>query len=110
MAGRNRIDTFKRDNLIVNILKQHEGIKNAIKSTELAKQLCERGYRTKSESLHMMISKIIYERNLPIISSSSWGYCWGTNKEDFQVSIVELQNKVNELNNRINHLKKFVID
>lgn len=110
MAGRKQLDTFKRDNLIVNILKQHEGIENTIKSTELAKQLCDLGYKTKSESVHQIISKIIVERNLPIISSSSWGYCWGTRKDDFQVAIVELQNKVDELNNRINHLKKFVIN
>ena len=30
MAGRNRIETFKRDNAIVDIIKNHVGVKNAI--------------------------------------------------------------------------------
>ena len=110
MSGANHIKTFKRDNLIVNIIKSHVGIENAIKSTEIVKILSESGFESKSTSLHTVVSKIIEQRNLPIVSSSSFGYCWGDKRSDFEVAINELQCKVEELNNRIKHLRKFIIE
>ena len=109
MGGRKRIDTFKRDNLIVEIIKQHQGVENAIKSNDLVKILRENGYELKPSSVHTTISKIIKQRNLPIVSSSSWGYCWGNKRSDFETCINELQMKVEELNKRIEHLNKFII-
>lgn len=110
MARATELYTFKRDNLVVEIIMKHKGRHNAIKSTEICKILKEKGYETKSESVHMIVSKIIKERNLPIVSSSSFGYCWGNSKEDFLITINELQSKIEELNQRIDHLKRFVIE
>ena len=110
MARGTELYTFKRDNLVVKIIMQHKGRHNAIKSSEICKILNENGYETKSESIHLIVSKIIKERGLPIVSSSSFGYCWGNSKGDFLITINELQSKIEELNQRIDHLKRFVCE
>ena len=68
MGKKSQLYVFNRDNLIVGIIRQHEGLENAIKSTEIVKLLKDKGYNTKSESIHTIMSKIIRERNLPIVS------------------------------------------
>ena len=105
----NKVETLKRDNLIVKIIKNHKGIKNGIKSNEIARYLSEHGYDTKATSIHIIITKLIEERDLPIVSSSSFGYCWGTCREDFLIAITELQSKIVELSERVEHLKTFII-
>ena len=110
MAGRKRIQTFKRDNAIVDIIKNHVGVNNAIKSTELVKELSFLGYCEKKESIHTIMSKIIKERNLPIASSTKYGYWWRNSKEDFVIAIEELRSKARELYERIDHLSKFIIE
>ena len=109
MGRKSPLYTFNRDNLIVGIIRQHEGIENAINSCELVKLLKDKGYEVKCQTIHTIMSKIIRERNLPIVSSSSWGYCWGNKRSDFEVAVKELQMKVDELNKRIAHLNKFII-
>ena len=104
------IYTFKRDNAIVAILKEHKGRKNAIKSMVLSNLLRERGYNLHHTAIHNVITKLINERDLPIVSSATWGYCWGVTKEDFVIARDELISKVEELNRRIDHYNKFIIN
>lgn len=53
------IQTFKRDNLIVAILKEHKGRANAIKSPEICRLLRENGYDVNSFCIHSIITKLI---------------------------------------------------
>ena len=66
-----------RDNLIVKYIQQHKGKDNCVSAKELAKHLQDNGYSTKSEAMHVIIRKIMYERCLPICSLNSKGYYWG---------------------------------
>ena len=110
MSGRNRYETFKRNNLLVDIIFQHKGSQNAIGTQELAHALNERGYSVKPDGIHLIVTKIVFERRLPICSMVHKGYYWGTSKQDIQNAIDELQCKIQGLQERIDLLKSFICE
>jgi hypothetical protein len=110
MSGRKRFETFKRDNLLVDIIFQHKGLQNAIGTQELVHALNERGYSVKPECMHQIVTKIVFERRLPICSMVHKGYYWGTSKQDIQGAIDELQYKIQGLQERIDLLKSFIYE
>ena len=110
MSGRSRIETFKRDNLLVDIIFQHKGKENAIGTKELVLALSERGYKVSAEHIHGIVTKVVFERHLPICSASHIGYWWATSKQDIQVAIDELQDKISGLQERIDLLKSFIYE
>ena len=110
MSGRNRFETFKRDNLLVDIIFQHKGSQNAIGTQEIVRALNERGYSIKPEAIHTIITLIVFERRLPICSMVHKGYYWGTSKQDIYNAIDELQYKIQGLQERIDLLKSFICE
>ena len=108
--GRKRIDTLKRDNLLVDIIFQHKGKENAIETKELTLALNERGYSVRGDTLHDIVKKVTLERHLPICSKTHCGYYWATSKQDIQVAIDDLQGKINGLQERIDLLKSFIYE
>lgn len=72
-----RLETFERDNLVVDIIYQHKGKDNAISMKELASALTERGYKTPTDTVHTIVAKVMFERHLPICSLAYYGYYWG---------------------------------
>lgn len=105
-----RIETFKRDNLIVSIIFQHKGKENAIGTKELISALNEKGYTMKPDYVHTIVGKITANRHLPICSVTHCGYYWGTSKQDIQFAIDDLQDKINGLSERIDLLKSFICE
>ena len=110
MARMDSIYTLKRDNELVNILFEHKGKQNAIETKKIAEVLSNKGYNTKSDTVHCIVRKIIVERHLPICSVSHCGYYWATSREDIQSAIDSLQDKMQGLQERIDLLKSFIIE
>ena len=110
MSGRSRIETFKRDNLLVDMIFQHKGKENAIGTKELVLALSERGYKMKADRLHTVIKKITFERHIPICSVGHSGYYWATSKQDIQLAVADLQEKIIGLQERIDLLKSFIYE
>ena len=110
MSGRKRIETFRRDNLLVDIIFQHKGKENAIGTKQLVLALNDRGYKVSAEGIHGIITRVVFDRHLPICSLVRHGYYWGTSKRDIQVAVDELQDKINGLQERIDLLKSFICE
>ena len=104
----NQKQTFKRDNLIIEIIKNHIGKDNAISGNDLCKALNEKGYSIKQDTIHSTVSKIIKERYLPICSLNGNGYYFPKSKDDIQTAISHLQSRVDKIQNRIDFLKQFL--
>lgn len=110
MAGKPQIETFERDNLLVDIIFHHKGKENIISAKEIVAILTENGYETRRSSIHQVIRKVMFERRLPICSANSKGYFWATSKEEIQMTIDDLQSRIAEMTNRIEHLQSFIIN
>ena len=110
MGGRKRIETFKRDNCLVDIIFQHRGKENAIGTQKLVVALDEKGYKVKPDATHGVVTKIVLDRHLPICALTQKGYYWATSKQDLQGCIDELQDKINGLQERIDLLKSFICE
>ena len=109
MSGRKHIETFKRDNELVDIIFQHKGIENAIGTKELVIALNERGWKVKIDGIHLNVSKVILERRLPICGVVGKGYYWATSKQDILSCVNELQSKIEALQTRCELLKSFYL-
>lgn len=110
MSGRPRLETFQRDNCLVDIILQHKGKENAIGTQELVRALNESGYKVQADIVHGTIKKVVLERRLPICALTHKGYYWATSKQDLQSCIDELQDKINALQERIDLLKIFICE
>lgn len=105
-----QIELLKRDNLLVEFIFQHKGLRNVVSSKEICEFLNERGCYIKIDSVNVVVRRVMFERRLPICSANSKGYFWATTKEEIQMTIDDLQGRVNEMTNRIEHLKSFIIN
>ena len=110
MSGRKRIETFKRDNCLVDIIFQHKGKENAIGTRELVRALKESGYKVQSDAVHVIVKKVVLERRLPIGALTHQGYFWAVSKQDLQSCIDELQEKIDGMQERIDLLKGFICE
>lgn len=110
MSGRSRIETFKRDNAVVDIIFSHKGIENAIGTKELVLALSERGFKERADFIHSIIQKIVYDRHIPICSAVHRGYYWASSKQDIMIAVDELQEKICGLQERIDLLKSFICE
>ena len=110
MGRRCAIDSFRRDNAVVDVIFRHKGKDNAIGTRELVDALNEMGWDERVEQIHTIVGRIVCERRLPICSIAHRGYYWGASKRDIQDAINDLQNKVNGLQERIDLLKSFIIE
>ena len=110
MSGRTRVETFKRDNEVIDIIFSHKGKENAIGTQEFARELNQRGYKLPADQIHGIVRKVMLERRLPICATVKRGYYWATSKQDLQSCINELQDKADALQERINLLKSFICE
>lgn len=104
-----RIDTFKRDTILLEFLKSHKGKANVVSSKEIADYLNNRGYSTKSACVHSLIKKTMYERNAPICYINSRGYFWATSREEIKSTVDDMEKRISALKEHINHLMSFII-
>lgn len=105
-----RYDAYKRDNMLVDLLRKHRGAGNIISGAEITEYLNAHGYPSDKASINMLIRRVMYERHLPICSLNAKGYFWASNKAEIQVTINDLQGRIEEMQNRISILKSFIID
>ena len=110
MGRRKHIETFERDNCLVDIIFRHRGKENAIGTQELVQALKESGYIVRAENIHNIVKKVVLERRLPICALTQTGYYWATNKQDLQSCIDELTDKLIALQERIDLLKSFICE
>lgn len=104
------IQIFKRDNLLVDFLFQHKGIQNIVSAKEICEFLSERGYPSKPQCINAVIRRVMFERHLPICSANAKGYYWAQTKEKIQMTIDDLQSRIEEMTNRVEHLQSFIIN
>lgn len=109
MGRVNSLLVFKRDNLVVDIISRHKGKENVISGRELVRQVNEQGYDLSNVSLHCLITKIKFERHLPICSLNSNGYYWARNLEDIAECVKHLKERVISLNEHIEFLESFIV-
>lgn len=108
MSGRVRIETFKRDNALVDIIYQHKGKANAIGTQALKRALNEKGFKVKADSIHQIVKKVMVERRLPICAAVNHGYYWGISKQDIDFAVNELKSKIYALQERCELLESFI--
>lgn len=104
-----QLEVFKRDNRVVEIIKKHRGRNNPIASEELCRMLNEAGFKTKVRNIGGILSRIMYERNLPICYVNSRGYYWATCEDDITPVIADLESRRAEMQRHIDHLKSFIM-
>ena len=104
-----QIQMFKRDNYMVEIIKKHKGRSNPIASNKLCSMLNELGYETKVRNIGNIVSRIMYERNLPIGYVNGRGYYWATCEEDILPVIADLESRRYEMQRHIDHLRNFIM-
>ena len=105
-----KLQILKRDNLIVEYIKEHKGRKNSVPTEQLAKYLEGKGYKSSIDWLRNRITILKYERHLPICFVNSGGYYWATSKADILPVIADLQGRIEELQRHIEHLNSFIIN
>lgn len=103
------IDSFKRDNILLEFMKEHRGKRNNATSKEIADFLNSRGYETNTASVHSMVKRVMYERNAPICHINSKGYYWATSRDEIEATIADLEMRRVALQEHIDHLKNFII-
>lgn len=104
-----RSEVIKRDNILVEFLRQHRGGENCVSSEAISKYLNDKGYATRSDCVNSIVKKVMFERTLPICHKNSKGYFWAETREEIQQSIADLQGRIDEMQSRIEHLKHFII-
>ena len=110
MARGNAINTFKRDTLLLEFIRNHKGKENIVSAKEICDFLNESGYSTKIGVVNSLIKKIMYERNAPICYYNAKGYYWGKTKSEIKETIADLEMRRASLQEHIDHLKNFIIE
>lgn len=59
-------EILKRDNLLINFIIDHQGIKNVVSKKTIAEYLTSLGFETSTEYVHSLVRKLINDRKLPI--------------------------------------------
>lgn len=109
MPRRKSCDTFKRDTLLFNWLREHKGEQNRVTSHEIQEFLSDNGYSIKRNNVGSLVNKIMIERHAPICFSNVKGYYWATSREELNRTIADLESRRNSLQEHIDHLKGFMI-
>lgn len=105
----NTADMVKRDNLVISIIKKYKCRNNPVSSKEIAKALEEKGFKSNARCISTIVSRLMYERNLPIGFVNSRGYYWATCEDDITPCISDLEGRIAEMQKHIDHLKSFII-
>ena len=103
-------DAFKRDNLLLEFIRQHRGEANLVSSREVRSFLNEHGYQMARYSIGNVITRVMYERNAPICYSSSKGYYWAASRTEIEKTIADMKARQESLQEHIDHLRGFIVD
>ena len=103
------IDTFKRDNILMEFMRQHKGEENIVSSREIPDYMQQNGYSVKRHFVCSILRKIMYERNAPICHTNANGYYWAKTKQEIEKAIADLESRRNSMQEHIDHLKGFII-
>lgn len=109
MSRGTMIDTFKRDSLLLNFMREHKGEANRVSSHDVQKFLADNGYSVKRNNVGSLINRIMYERNAPICFSNVKGYYWAETRAEIEKTIADMEMRRASLQEHINHLKQFII-
>lgn len=110
MGRGTELNAYRRDNCIVDFIRQHKGEANAVSGKEIAKHLNDNGFYTKADTIHNMVSRVKIERHLPICSANYSGYFWATSSKEIKQTIEILQKRADGILRHIEHLKSFIIE
>jgi hypothetical protein len=103
-------DCFKQDSLLLEFMKKHKGNENVVSSKAICIFLNEHGYVVKTESVHTIIRRVMYEWNAPICHINSKGYYWAASREEILHTITDIELRILALQTHIEHLKNFIIE
>lgn len=105
--------SFKRDNLLLEFIREHKGKCNAVKAKQIAQYLAEQGYPILERDVRHRVQKLIMERCVPICSASGngaiHGFYWASSRNEIEETIAEFQSRINGLQERIDALKSFIL-
>ena len=110
MARMKDIDTFKRDNALMDFLKKKRGKENVTSSKEIATYLNSLGYVTSSTAVHSMVNRIREERSLPICYMNSKGYFWAKSLSEIKSTIADIDSRIQALTEHKNQLQSFLFE
>lgn len=105
-----RLNIYKRDNLIVDILKNHMGSENGIEGAEICKILSDNGFSIKKTHIRNEIERIRKERHLPIWYKKGCGFFWFGRAEEVKEAIAKLNSTINTLQDTIELLQRFIFE
>ena len=103
-----REQTFKRDQLIIEFIRQHKGLNNAVSTKQVSDYIYSRTGRMYSSTTEL-IRNIIVKYNLPICSSNGKGYYWPVNAHDIQHTVNHLTKRINFMLEHIAILNGFIV-
>lgn len=106
----NKTEILKRNNFVIEILQNHEGVDNAISTQQLCQKLKEYGKPIRERYLPQIIKNLRDGRDIPIGYKRGLGYFIATSKADIDITIQDLQNQIDSLQNAINFMKKFYLE
>ena len=104
------LDRYKRDNIIVEIIRNHTGLENAITGEELSKILSNKGFEIEKTTLRNHIERIRRERCLPIWYKKNCGYFCIGKSEEAKEAISMLRGTVSTLQDTIKLLQRFIVE
>ena len=110
MARMKDIDTFKRDNALMDFLKKKRGKDNVTSSKEIAKYLNSIGYDIAPSTVHSIVNRIRDERILPICYINSRGYFWAKTPSDIKNTITDIDSRIQALIEHKKQLQSFLFE
>lgn len=103
-------DNLRKENLIVDTLWEHNSVDNSIQAEELCAVLRANGFNIKTRSINSMITKIKFERKIPLCYIRGKGYFWGRKREDIALTVRDLRLMINSLEEHAEFLESFIIE
>lgn len=110
MARRTEKETLKRDNLLVDFLRKHKGVENAITAYEICDYLSQNGCVVKPRSLNGLITRLKMERTIPICYVRSKGYFWASCKGEILNTINDMLLMIGSLKEHVKFLESFIVN
>ena len=103
-------DNLRKENLIVDTLWQHKNIDNSIQAKQPCDILRQNGFNVKTRSINSIITKIKFERKIPLCYIRGKGYFWGRKKEEIALTVRDLRLMIKSLEEHAEFLESFIID
>jgi predicted transcriptional regulator len=106
----NDAQIMERDNVLIDFLYTHKGAENRVSSNEIAEYLTAQGYPQKANSVHMLMTRLLMKKHVPICSLNCKGYYWAASKNDIKIAIADLESRINAIQEHADALKAFLFE